>query len=146
MTIADFHEERYKFLSNFFPSTVTSTDYRDHNVYPTVEHAYQASKSIDPVVREKICAAPTPGMAKKAGRAAGLRPDWEDVKLRIMLDLLRDKFSGSLGAALLATEDEQLIEGNTWGDRFWGVYNGMGENHLGRLLMQVRDELREKTA
>ena len=46
-----------------------------------------------------------------------------------------------LADCLVDTGDQPLIEGNTWGDRFWGVCGGTGMNHLGRLLMEVREEL-----
>lgn len=72
-----------------------------------------------------------------------MRDDWERVKLAVMLDLLRQKFAhADLRAQLIATSDDVLVEGNTWGDTFWGMCNGVGLNHLGRLLMQVRAEVR----
>jgi len=67
-----------------------------------------------------------------------------------MLDMLRQKFTRQteLGQLLMATGDAELIEGNTWNDRFWGAVlkdeHWIGQNHLGRLLMQVRAELKEK--
>lgn len=121
------------FLSNFY----------SHNGALTVEHFFQAAKTTDPGWNAEIMAAPTPAAAKKLGRRAPLRPDWDDVKIQVMLELLRTKFSDpELAQMLLDTGDAELIEGNWWGDRFWGVSKGSGENHLGRLLMQVRDELR----
>ncbi len=118
--------------------------------YPTLEHAYQAAKTLDPLERQRIADAPKPGKAKRLGRKLSLRADWERVKLDIMLELLRLKFSSrALAALLLATGDEELAELNHWHDTFWGVCvgchrgcEGVGENHLGRLLMQLRDELR----
>ncbi|MCH7737275.1 MAG: NADAR family protein [Chloroflexi bacterium] len=60
-----------------------------------------------------------------------------------MLELLRDKFRDPvLRQMLLDTGDLELVEGNNWGDRFWGRVSGVGDNHLGRLLMQVRGECR----
>lgn len=87
----------------------------------------------------------TPAAAKRMGRKVVMRPDWDTVKFDIMLDLVRRKFLGhpDLREMLLATGDEQLIEGNYWGDRVWGVCDGTGENWLGRHLMTVRQELRE---
>lgn len=135
---------RYRFLSNFWPSVVTY----DGERYPTVEHAYQAAKSDDPAYRLRISVETqgSPSVAKRIGRSAKLRPDWDAVKLDIMLGLLRQKFSPGheeLREQLLNTGDAELVEGNTWGDTFWGRCRGTGYNHLGRLLMQVRREIRE---
>lgn len=135
--ISSFRGEHF-FLSNFYSSPVTV----DNIYYPTVEHAYQASKTLDYLERERIRRAQTPGIAKKLGKRITLREDWEDIKLSVMEYLLRQKFSREpLREKLKQTGDADLIEGNLWGDRFWGVYNGKGENHLGRLLMKIRDEL-----
>ena len=83
------------------------------------------------------------GQAKRLGKRVELRPDWEDVKIDIMRQVLKSKFTQNpeLKAKLIATGDAELIEGNNWNDRFWGVCNGKGQNHLGRLLMELRAEL-----
>lgn len=129
----------YRWLSNFYPSDVVL----DGLIYPSVEHAFQAAKTEDARDRRVVQKAPTPGAAKKLGRKVTLRSDWENAKQGVMLDLLRQKFGqGELHDLLLGTDDAQLVEGNWWGDRYWGVVDGMGSNHLGRLLMQVREELR----
>ena len=140
MAIDRFRGE-YEFLSNFYPSEIVL---HDLIVYPTVEHAFQAHKTFNTTTRKSIASAETPGDAKKLGRILVLRPDWEEVKLVIMEECLYDKFTryNDLRDKLLATGDEELIEGNTWGDRFWGVCNGSGENHLGKLLMRLREKLR----
>lgn len=129
----------HSFLSNFHPSAVTL----DGDTYPTVEHAFQAGKTDDPAARERIRDAKTPAWAKALGRKVQLRGDWEDVKVGVMTDLVRQKFTAhpDLAAKLLATHDAQLVEGNTWGDRFWGVSRGTGRNELGRILMKVRAEI-----
>ena len=68
-----------------------------------------------------------------------LRPDWEEVKVQVMRELLYAKFSEEpLRGMLKATGDQHLEEGNNWGDTFWGVCRGRGENWLGKLLMEVR--------
>ena len=128
-----------RFLSNFWPCEVRY----DGWAYPSVEHAYQAAKFTDPEKRAKIQAATTAQAAKKIGRTKGIRADWDDVKFGIMRDLLQQKFEqGSANATqLLATGDEQLVEGNWWGDTYWGVCKGKGKNHLGNLLMQRRSFL-----
>lgn len=129
---------KYRFLSNFYSVNVVF----DGIEYPSTENAYQAAKTLDVYTRSRFVAM-TAGQAKKFGRQIRIRPDWEIVKVGIMLELLREKFKrGAIRDRLLATGDAELIEGNTWGDRFWGVCNGVGENMLGKLLMQVREELR----
>ncbi|HKQ50267.1 MAG TPA: NADAR family protein [Phycisphaerae bacterium] len=130
----------YRFLSNFWPAVV---EY-ENITFSSVEHAYQAAKTLDMAERRRIAAIVEPGDAKRAGRALRLRPDWEQVKIGVMEDCVRYKFThhADLREKLLATGDAELIEGNTWGDRFWGVCDGQGENHLGKILMKVRAELR----
>lgn len=129
---------KYRFLSNFWAVPITY----EGRVYRSVEHAYQAAKTIDPEVKDKIVIAFLPAQAKRLGRKAILRPGWETKKLAIMEELLRLKFQHpGLREALLATEGEELIEGNTWGDCFWGACGKEGHNHLGNLLMKVRDSL-----
>lgn len=134
-----------RFLSNFWAAKVEL----DGVVYPSVEHAYQAAKTLDngPNGRLWIRSMDTAGKAKRAGKRLTLRPDWDSVKLVLMKDLLRQKFSNNaLAALLLATGSEELIEGNDWGDRYWGAEwrfgEWVGENHLGKLLMKVREELK----
>lgn len=120
----------HTFLSNFFWHGWT------------VEHHYQAAKTDDPRWASKILIARTPGMAKKLGRQCPMRKTWEDEKDTVMLTLLRLKFSATdLAEQLLDTGDAELIEGNDWGDTYWGVCNGKGKNMLGKLLMEVRETL-----
>jgi ribA/ribD-fused uncharacterized protein len=88
----------------------------------------------------------TPAEAKHWGRTVQLRPDWENVKIDIMKELLRQKFNNPVYRdSLLNTGDCPLIEGNNHKDTFWGVCNGAGKNVLGKLLMDIRKELREDT-
>lgn len=110
----------------------------------TVEHRFQAEKAVTDRDYDRVLAAATPNEAKALGRKIALRDDWEEVKLDVMLDLLREKFADNpLRWMLTATAGRELVEANYWGDTYWGVNErtGRGENHLGRLLMQVRDEL-----
>ena len=74
-----------------------------------------------------------------------MRPDWESVKIDFMRYLVWNKFSTheDLKLRLLDTADAELIEGNNWGDAFWGVCNGRGQNWLGRILMETREKLRQ---
>ena len=127
------------FLSNFSPAEV---EYEGVN-YPTTEHAFQAAKTLDKDERKEFLKNKDPGHAKKLGRKVQIRSDWIDIRKYIMLDLLRQKFANDpLKTQLLDTGDIELIEGNWWGDTYWGVCKGIGENMLGKLLMKVRDELR----
>jgi ribA/ribD-fused uncharacterized protein len=126
---------QYRFLSNFWPAVVQL----DGMKYPTVEHAYQAAKTLNPTHREMVRTAYSPGAAKRLGRTVSMRPDWDRIKLQTMRNLVEQKFQHSeLREKLLATGDEELEEGNSWGDTFWGVSFGHGQNHLGRILMDIR--------
>ncbi len=132
------------FLSNFYPSRVSF----EGEIYPSVEHAFQAAKTLDPISRNIIRLSNTPGQAKKFGRKVDLRPDWKQVKFEIMYQLLKEKFEAPvLRQRLLETGDSLLIEGNDWGDRVWGCVllkgDWVGENHLGRLLMRIRSEIKD---
>ena len=131
----------YEFLSNFWHSPFIHEGIE----YPTNEHFFQAMKTLDPKERMWIASAETPGIAKRRGRSCTLRSDWEAVKEQVMLTGLRSKFNQpTLRTMLLMTGDQELVEGNWWGDTYWGVCNGVGRNRLGVLLMQVRDEIREE--
>ena len=126
------------FLSNFYYSPVYYNGIR----FSTVEHAFQAAKSNDVKTQKLFAIIPTPQEAKQYGKTIPLREDWETVKVSIMKDLLKQKFSKSpLREMLLQTNGIELVEGNTHGDTYWGVVNGKGKNTLGKLLMEVRSEL-----
>lgn len=128
---------RHGFLSNFFPSPI---DW-DGLLYPTVENAFQAAKTLDQE-RRRAFTDIAPSEAKQLGGLVPLRPDWDQVKLAVMLDLVRRKFEiPALARRLAATGDERLVNGNVWGDRFWGVCKGDGKNELGKILMVVRKEI-----
>ena len=134
----------FHFLSNFAPSKVKF----EGETYPTVEHAFQAAKTSDKAERSEIRNAPSAGVAKKLGGKVKLRRDWESVKVSIMENLLRQKFSSEHHKKwLLDTETQVLVEGNTWHDNFWGVCHcsrcDNGKNNLGMLLMKIRTELSE---
>ena len=130
-----------RFLSNFYPCQVEL----DGVIYPSTEHAYQAAKTLDLEARKPFYQVPAISAAesKKLGRKLTIRPNWEDVKLQVMEDLLNQKFSHpELKEKLLQTGDQLLVEGNYWGDTFWGVDSRKGGlNHLGRLLMEIRKKL-----
>jgi len=132
--------DKYRFLSNMSPSSITIEGIR----YPTVEHAFQAAKTTDQELRKKIARAANPAEAKRMGRELTLRNDWNDIRVKAMEYILRKKFEDpKLLKQLLETGERELIEGNTWGDKFWGQVDGEGANNLGKLLMKIRKELME---
>lgn len=143
MDVIDSFDGPYRWLSNFSPQRVTYAGYE----YRTVEHAYQAAKTLDEAARCAIQAADTPGRAKRLGQRVPLRPGWEDAKVTVMGTLVSRKFQDpTLAQALVATGDAWLIEGNTWRDQVWGATRGadgewVGENRLGHILMAVRQRL-----
>ncbi len=129
---------QYDWLSNFYPCQIKVAGV----VYPSVEHAYQAAKTINPEDRAAIAALPNAAQAKRAGKKLVVRDDWEEIKLNVMKQLVRQKFGyGWFALLLIGTGEEELVEGNWWGDTFWGVCRGAGHNHLGRILMDIREEV-----
>jgi ribA/ribD-fused uncharacterized protein len=130
---------RYAFLSNFYATPVSYQG----QTYVSVEHAYQALKCEHASDQALVAAASTAAEAKKMGRQAQMRPDWEAVKLQIMRELVWAKFQDQkMLLSLMTTGDAPLEEHNTWGDTYWGICNGVGENWLGRILMQTREKLK----
>lgn len=155
---------KYRFLSNFAPSPFTMPWDKGGFTFPDAEHAYQAAKAgndLDMMV--KIAMAPTPGEAKRLGRKVPLPSGWEAAKKSLMLQILMAKFSlPEFRARLLVTAPEKLVEGNDWGDTYWGACTELkapqfgaglpkwhaddgiifyGRNWLGRLLMMTREVL-----
>jgi ribA/ribD-fused uncharacterized protein len=118
--------------------------------YYTTEHAFQAAKSTEFVDYVAISRIPAKDArdAKAYGNTIQLRPGWNDIRIQVMTDLVRQKFNNSmeLQNLLLSTGDQHLQEGNTWNDRYWGVdlRTGLGDNNLGKVLMQIRDEIRKE--
>lgn len=136
---------QYRFLSNFWPCKI---EY-EGLVYPSTEAAFQAAKTLLVTERERFIHLDA-GAAKREGRKLTLRRDWEDVKLQVMEDILHTKFSNpALRAQLLGTGDEELVEYNWWHDNTWGhctcdkCRDKTKFNHLGILLMKVREEAKE---
>ena len=133
---------KFDFLSNFYPCEVEF----DGVIYPSAEHAYQAAKTVDPEERTRILNAPTPGKAKRLGARVTLVTNWEQVKLQVMHSIVYSKFIQNidLAAKLQHVAGLHLEEGNNWGDTFWGISpvgSGVGENHLGIILMDVAKAL-----
>ncbi|MHA2279945.1 MAG: NADAR family protein [Promethearchaeota archaeon] len=130
---------QYRFLSNFWLAPIV---YKNEE-YPSSEHLFQALKTLSATEREWIRTSATPGQAKRRGKEITRRPDWEEVKDDIMRNVLRLKFAQNpaLGQLLTDTGDQELVEGNTWGDVEWGVCNGVGKNKLGLMLQEIRKDL-----
>ena len=138
-----FKVEPYTFLSNMERCKVLMYN----QWYTSVESAYQASKCADPADRVQFQHL-NPYEAKKLGRRVRMRPDFDTLKLQFMEELLRRKFSNvnpELKRKLIDTGDIELVEVNTWRDTFYGECNGIGQNHLGKLLMKIRQEIRDST-
>jgi len=118
--------------------------------YPTVEHAFVAAKSMDMLFRRRVSQIPVKqaGKAKRMGRKCKLRENWDLMKVSVMKRLLIQKFThDKFRNLLLSTGQQELIEGNYWHDNFWGdcyckkCTSIIGKNMLGKLLMEVRDEV-----
>jgi ribA/ribD-fused uncharacterized protein len=129
---------KYYFLSNFYSAPVMY----EGLLYQNNEAAFQSAKIKDLDRRKQFCNL-DPSTAKKKGRNVLLRNDWEDVKDEVMYQCVKDKFTRNqdLKQKLIDTGNEELIEGNTWNDTYWGVCRGRGKNMLGKILMRVRDEI-----
>lgn len=130
---------KYYFLSNFYETPVTWNGL----TYLNNEAAFQSAKTFS----DRECFTNLdPSSAKKLGRKVQLRSDWENVKDDVMYEICKAKFSQNteLKKRLLSTGNEHLEEGNTWGDKIGGTVNGIGENRLGKILMRIREELRNE--
>ena len=139
--------ERYSCFSNFY---MTNVDY-DGLHFTNSEAAFQAQKCVDENIK-KTFQQKSPSDAKISGRRVRLRPDWEDVKYNVMVEVCYAKFNQNPGLKeiLLSTGDEEIIENTTgWHDNTWGncecvrCKNIIGKNLLGKALMEVREKLRK---
>lgn len=129
--IIDRFRGEYAFLSNFAVCFSNGT---------SVEHYYQAAKCTSATDYTKIVRAATAKDAKFLSKTIKVREDWLSVRLIVMEELLKQKFiTPKYSRLLLQTNDSLLVEGNDHRDMFWGVYEGVGENQLGKLLMKIRD-------
>ena len=151
MAITKFDGDHF-FLSNFFPAPLEF----EGMMFKTSEHAFQAMKTEDLDERRWVADQQTAGQAKRAGelladvasflrgRKITLRPDWNEIRVDVMENIVREKFRQNphLIDELIATGSEDLIEGNNWNDTFWGVCSGNGANWLGRILMKLRFEFK----
>lgn len=135
--------EENRWLSNFYPCVVVYED----KTYKNSEAAYQAAKTLN--LEERIpFETMGAGTSKRKGQLVTIRPDWDEVKLNVMYDIIKDKFCRNLELTvkLLETGDKYLEETNWWNDTFWGVCKGVGTNHLGKILMKVREELKDPSS
>ena len=140
--------DEYAFLSNFHKCKIR--DY-EGNEFTSAEAMFQSYKTTDPKIRAKF-AKMGPKEAKAAGRKVKLRSDWEEIKFDVMWYVVYQKFSQNslLTRQLIETSGMRLVEGNTWGDKYWGAIPTKvpvkdsetivltGDNRLGQILMQVR--------
>lgn len=138
--IKEFQNE-YRWLSNFTPVEVEL----DGLIYSSVEHAYMSAKS-DDIKWKRICTNPnyTAGEIKRLSRQVHLIPNWDNIKLNVMEDCIRQKFNQEpYKSKLLQTGNLYIQEGNRWNDKFWGVClkTNQGQNFLGKLIMKIRDEI-----
>lgn len=131
--------DKYYFLSNMYPHS---------GIGKSVEHYFQAAKSTSPEDYQYVVDAVDGYEARTRGKKILMRDDWSKCKEDVMYEEIGVKFYcyPSLAKLLLDTGDEELVEGNTWGDRYWGVdiRTNVGENKLGKILMKIREELRCK--
>lgn len=133
---------RASFLSNF--ASYEKEEYFNYRgiFYHSNEHFYQAMKFESPNIRYQIARHPSIGLKKFVRTLGPIREDWDEIKLEVMEEGLRYKFSlPRFKWLLLSTHNLELVEYNYWGDTFWGVCKGVGENNLGKLLMKIRSEL-----
>jgi ribA/ribD-fused uncharacterized protein len=140
MTIEKFTGS-FRFLSNFFPSPM-KLDLGEVGLWSVhnVEEVYQAAKALTVAEAQWVLRSGTPAIAKARGREVQIVPNWNEIKDSVMTMLVTEKFkqNDDLAKMLLDTGDAELIEGNHWGDTYWGVCRGVGENKLGKILMEVR--------
>lgn len=136
-------ESPYGCFSNFSAHPIEI----DGKVWPTSEHYFQSQKFVGTPSEDEIRRAHSPMRAAEMGRDRHrpLRPDWDAVKDDTMRRAVQRKFEthGDIRALLLATGDEEIIE-NAPRDYYWGCgANGTGKNMLGKILMNVREGLRQ---
>lgn len=139
--IREFRGE-HRYLSNFYevPGGIEALGMSA----PTTEHIYQAAKTTVPQEIDTILAAASPGQAKRLGQTCTLSDDWNERRLETMIAIQRAKYANpEMARRLRLTAKREIVEGNTWGDTFWGVDldSGEGSNHLGKIIMQIRSNI-----
>lgn len=131
----------HRFLSNFYECEIFYLDRK----FRSTEHVYQAMKSLESEVWDTFADSNlTCSQSRKLGQQIEMRKDWNNIKDQIMYDICKIKFINLsyLKEKLLATNDMYLEETGWWNDRYWGTHFGQGDNRLGKILMQIREELR----
>ena len=136
-------KDEYRWLSNFYKlqepiDLYGCVFYYTENLY----QAFKCNKADDFILMASL----TPGEAKRFGKRVELNPDFEANKLSIMKQILDIKFRQEyFKRRLLDTGNCLIFEENSWKDFFWGCHNGIGENHLGKIIMEIREELKKET-
>lgn len=138
-------KNQYFFLSNFYEYPI----YYNKLVFCNAEAAFQAQKVINEKDQYKFINL-NASQARKLGKTVQLRKDWEEIKDNVMYEIVKRKFTinKELQQKLLETKEEELVEGNWWHDTYWGVDSktGTGQNKLGKILMKVREEVKNNNA
>ena len=139
MNVINSFDGEYDFLSNFYECPILWKG----NLYRNSESIYQSYKTLDNVPFDFTKT--TGSQAKKISKKLNVRPDWNKIKFDLMYEICQEKFNQNTDIAqkLMNTGDAILIEGNYWGDTYWGKGNGVGQNNLGKILMKIREELFE---
>ena len=139
MNVINSFDGEYDFLSNFYECPILWKG----NLYRNSESIYQSYKTLDNVPFDFTKT--TGSQAKKISKKLNARPDWNKIKFDLMYEICQEKFNQNTDIAqkLMNTGDAILIEGNYWGDTYWGKCNGVGQNNLGKILMKIREELFE---
>lgn len=138
-------EDQYAFLSNMYSCKV----HYDGETFPCVETAFQYAKCANENEHERFLNEKgfyvSGRVARRIGQQVKMRDDWHDARLTVMYKLLEEKFyhNEELRQALKDTGNIYIQEDNTWGDTFWGVCNGEGYNMLGKMIMEIRQNIQD---
>ena len=128
--------KEYAFLSMFFDKQIVFNDL----TYKNAEAAYQAQKTDNEAMRKKFTRL-LPTEAIRRAEKLPLRDDWDSIKDEVLYQINKTKFSdAALRQKLIETRQEELINAINYTDER-GVFNGKGENKLGKVLMKIREEL-----
>jgi len=132
--------DQYAFLSNSYPSVMKFRG----GLFKTAEHAFQSTKATSPSEYDLIREAKTPQEARKLGRCILLREGWIESQEALMREVLTSKFENPfLAQMLLSTHPSQILHEGTR-STYWGIVRNEGQNIFGKLLMEVRDKIREE--
>lgn len=126
----------YYFLSNMYPCEISIDVNGTQYTFSCVESAYQACKC--PHRCSKFVEL-NGYEAKRLGKKVELRSDWNDIKVALMEQLVKQKFANHELLNKLKAIEGEIVETNNWGDTFWGKCYGRGQNILGKILMEIRD-------